>query len=105
MNKIIGFREDGLRGLHFYIRGMEYPVVAAEYTAADSYAFECLDASVKAGKMDSESICEWCMNHRIYFRILYGVRVKNILKDPKKTIRFLKLRSRLRQYSSAAGAP
>ena len=80
---------------------MEYPVVAAEYTTADSYAFDCLDRNVKAGRMTSESICEWCMNHQIYFRILYGVRVKNVLKNPGKAVRFLKMKNRLRQYAAA----
>lgn len=100
MPKVLGFDPEGLKSLHFFINGLDYPVVAAEYAENDSYAFRCLDASVKAGVMDSESVCEWCMNHRIYFRLLYGVRLRTVLRSPRKTWRFLQMRTRLKQYSS-----
>lgn len=98
---IIGFPEDGLRALHFYIKGLEYPVVAAEYTQQQAGAFRYLDASVKKGDMNSEQVCQWCINHHIYFRILYGIHLTDALRDLRKTVRFYRMRRRLKQYSAS----
>ena len=103
MKNILGFQEDGLRAIHFYINGLDYPVVAAEYTDHDTCAFQYLDSNVKAGIMNSEQICEWCMNHRIYFRLLYGIRLRHILLNPRKAWEFLELRFRLKQYAQMCG--
>ncbi|MBQ4177307.1 MAG: hypothetical protein II640_07585 [Lachnospiraceae bacterium] len=99
-NEVLGFRKEGLRGLHFYIKGLEYPIAAAEYSERDAQAFRFLDKNVKDGTMDSERICEWCINHGIYFTFLYGVRIKHVLSDPLKALRFLQMRGRLKQFSA-----
>ena len=99
-NEVLGFRKEGLRGLHFYIKGLEYPIAAAEYSERDAQAFLFLDKNVKDGTMDSERICEWCINHGIYFTFLYGVRIKHVLSDPLKALRFLQMRGRLKQFSA-----
>ena len=36
INKVLGFREEGLQGLHFYIKDLDFPIVAAEYSERDS---------------------------------------------------------------------
>ena len=99
-NEVLGFRKEGLRGLHFYIKGLEFPIAAAEYSERDAQAFRFLDKNVKDGTMDSERICEWCINHGIYFTFLYGVRIKHVLSDPLKALRFLQMRGRLKQFSA-----
>ncbi len=99
-NEVLGFRKEGLRGLHFYIKGLEYPIAAAEYSESDAQAFRFLDKNVKDGIMDSERICEWCINHGIYFTFLYGIRIKHVLSDPLKALRFLQMRGRLKQFSA-----
>jgi hypothetical protein len=98
--EVLGFRKEGLRGLHFYIKGLEYPIAAAEYSERDALAFQYLDENVKAGIMNSERICEWCINHGIYFTFLYGVRIKHVLSDPLKALRFLQMRGRLKQFAA-----
>ncbi len=100
VGKVLGFREEGLRGLHFFIKGLEFPVVAAEYSERDAQAFHYLEENVKAGIMDSESICQWCISHQIYFSLLYGIRLSHVLRNPFKTWRFLQLRVRLKDYAA-----
>ena len=100
--KVLGFREEGLRGLHFYIKGLDYPIAAAEYSERDAMAFRILDKNVKAGRMTSESICRWCISHRIYFTFLYGFRISHFLTDPRKMWRYLQMRLRLKDYSALA---
>ena len=38
MNELLGFKEEGLKGLHFFIRDLDYPLVVGEYTPKDAYA-------------------------------------------------------------------
>ena len=97
--KILGFREEGLKGLHFYIKGLEFPVVAAEYSERDKGMFRYLDTEVKEGRMNSEEICQWCISHKIYFSLLYGIRRWHVFRNPGKTWRFLQMRVRLKNYA------
>ncbi len=100
MNELLGFKEEGLKGLHFFIRDLDYPLVVGEYTPKDAYAIRCLNESVRKGGMNSEQICEWCINHRIYYRLLYGIRISHILRDPLKAVEFVKMRGRLKMYAA-----
>ena len=97
--KVLGFREEGLRGLHFYIEGLDYPIVAAEYSEKDALAFRMLNRSMKKEPFTSEKLCEWCINHRIYFSFLYGFQARHFFADPVKMWRYLEMRVRLRDYS------
>ena len=56
VNKVLGFREEGLRGLHFYIKDLDYPIVAAEYSERDAMAFRILDQNMKTCPMNSETV-------------------------------------------------
>ena len=98
--KVLGFREEGLKGLHFYIRGLEFPVVAAEYSARDHMMLSYLDEIVKDEAAGSEEICQWCISHKIYFSLIYGIRLSHIFRYPGKTWRFFRLRGRLKIYAA-----
>ncbi len=100
VEKVLGFREEGLRGLHFYIKGLEFPIVAAEYSDRDAQLFEYLDRNVREGIMDSESVCQWCISHQIYFSLLYGIKLRHVFRYPLKTWRFLQMRVRLKDYAA-----
>ena len=100
VNKVLGFREEGLRGLHFYIKDLDYPIVAAEYSERDAMAFRILDQNMKTCPMSSETLCQWCINHRIYFTVLYGFRIKHFIVNPLKMWRYLQMRVRLKHYSA-----
>ena len=97
--KVLGFREEGLRGLHFYIKGLEFPVVAAEYSVRDEQMLQYLDNIVKKKHIDSAQICQWCISHKIYFSLLYGIRRWHVFRNPGKTWRFLQMRVRLKNYA------
>ena len=103
--KVLGFREEGLRGLHFYIKGLEFPVVAAEYSERDGQMFQYLDDIVKKEHIDSAEICQWCISHQIYFSLLYGIRLSHVFRYPGKTWRFLKLRVRIKNYAVSLQDP
>lgn len=96
---VLGFREEGLRGLHFYIKGLEFPIVAAEYSERDAQMFRYLNTYIKKECMNSEEICQWCISHRIYFTLLYGIRLRHVFRNPGKAWRFLKLRVRIKNYA------
>ena len=98
VKKVLGFREEGLRGLHFYIDGLEYPIVAAEYSEQDALAFRILDRHIKSSRMTSEALCKWCISHKIYFSFLYGFRIRHYLGHPLKAWRYLQMRLRLLHY-------
>ena len=98
--KVLGFQEEGLKGLHFYVKGLEFPVVAAEYSERDTMLFQYLDVNVKKSLMDSEEICRWCISHKVYFRVLYGIRLSHVFRYLGKTWRFLKMRGRLKKYAA-----
>lgn len=97
--KVLGFHEEGLRGLHFYIKGLEFPVVAAEYSERDMLMLRFLDQMTGEGNMDSEEICQWCIRHKIYYSLLFGIRLSHVLRYPVKTWRFFRLRGRLKIYA------
>ncbi len=100
VGKVLGFHEEGLRGLHFYIKGLEFPVVAAEYSERDAKLFEYLDKNVREGIMNSETICQWCISHQIYFSLLYGIKISHVFRYPRKTWKFLQMRVRLKDYAA-----
>ena len=98
--KVLGFREEGLTALHFYIEGIEFPVVAAEYSERDHLMFRYLDELVKSGTIDSEEICQWCIRHKIYYSLLFGIRLSHVFRYPGKTWRFFRMRGRLKVYAA-----
>ena len=100
---VLGFRKEGLKALHFYVKGLEFPVVAAEYSDRDMLMFRYLDQMVKEGDMDSEMICQWCIRHRIYYSLLHGIRLRNVFRNPVKTVRFFQMRGRLKNYAVRQG--
>lgn len=100
---VIGFREEGLKALHFYVKDLEFPVVAAEYSDRDNIRFQYLDQMVKNGDMDSESICQWCIRHKIYYSLLHGIRLRSAFRNPGKTLRFFQMRGRLKNYAASQG--
>ena len=101
--KVLGFREEGLQGLHFYIKGLDYPIAAAEYSPRDAMLLRILEKNVADGLMTSEAICEWCISHGIYFTVLYGYSFRHFLADPLKMWRYLQMRVRLKDYAALAG--
>ncbi len=100
MSELLGFKEEGLKGLHFFIQGLDFPLVVGEYSSRDTYAIQCLNENVKKNRMGSEEICEWCINHGIYFRLLYGIRLRQVVRDPRKAVKYLKMRGRLKEYAA-----
>ena len=49
--------------------------------------------------MGSEEICQWCIRHKIYYSLLFGIKLSHVLRYPVKTWRYFRLRGRLKDYA------
>lgn len=93
--KIIDFNPEGLQGLHFYMEGLNFPVVLATYSDWEETQVSYFTKNVKAGNFDTEAVCQWCISHQIQYRIVYPISKKAIVKHPYKYYKFLKVKRNL----------
>lgn len=95
MGKIIKLPEDNLKGLHFFTGGMNFPVVAGSYSEWEKQQLSYLESNLSSTGFNTESICQWCINHNIQYQILYPLRKISILKNPYKYYKFMQLKKKL----------
>lgn len=95
MDKIINFNPEGMKGLHFYIEGLNFPVVLATYSDWEEVQVSYLSKNIQSGSFNSEAICRWCISHQIQYRIVYPIRKSSIFKNPYKYYKFLQLKRKL----------
>lgn len=95
MKKIIKLPEENLQGLHFFMKGMNFPVVAGSYCESEKQQLSYLEANLYSVGFNTEVVCQWCVNHNIQFQILYPLRKISILKNPYKYYKFLCLKKKL----------
>lgn len=95
MKKLLKFNEEGLKGLHFFMHNLNFPIVAAAYTEWEHTQLTYLENNFKTANFTTESLCQWCINHQIQYQIVYPLSKIFILKNPYKYFRYLQLKSRL----------
>lgn len=95
MNKIIKLNPEGLKSLHFFVEGFNFPVVAASYTNWERQQLSYLASNVQNVYMNTEAICQWCVNHKIKYQILYPIKKSSIILHPYKYLKFLQLKKKL----------
>lgn len=95
MGKIIKLPEENLKGLHFFTSGMNFPVVAGSYSDWEKLQLSYLESNLISVGFNTESICQWCINHNIRYQILYPIRKSSILKNPYKYYKFMQLKKKL----------
>lgn len=95
MNKLIKLDPEGLTGLHFFVQGINFPVVAASYNEWEKQELSYLVSAVQKGHMNTETICQWCIHHKIKYQILYPINKTSIVLHPYKYFKFLQLKKKL----------
>lgn len=99
MKKLLKFKEEGLKSLHFFTKDLNFPVVAAAYTGWEHMQLSYLEQNFQSTGFNTEALCKWCMNHHIEYQIMYPIKRISILKNPYKYFKFLQLRNRLQNSS------
>ena len=95
MSKVIKLPEENLKGLHFFTKGMNFPVVAASYSEWEKQQLSYLESNLSSTGFNTESICQWCISHNIQYQILYPIRKSSIFKNPYKYYKFIQLKKKL----------
>ena len=95
MDKIINFNPEGMKGLHFYIEGLNFPIAIGTYSDWEEVQVSYLSSNIKNGGFNSEAICRWCKSHQIQYRIVYPVKKSSIWKNPYKYYKYLQLKRKL----------
>lgn len=96
MSKIIKLSKDNLQGLYFFVEGLNFPVVAASYNSWERQQLTFLETNLSSTCFNTEAVCQWCINHNIQYQILYPLRKIDILKNPYKYYRFIRLKKKLK---------
>ena len=95
MDKIVNFNPEGMKGLHFYIEGLNFPIAIGTYSDWEEIQVSYLSSNIKSGGFNSEAICRWCKSHQIQYRIIYPVKKSSIWKNPYKYYKYLQLKKKL----------
>lgn len=96
MSKIIKLPEENLQGLHFFAKGLNFPVVAGSYSTWEKQQLSYLEASLNSTGFSTEAICQWCISHNVRYQILYPLKKISILKNPYKYYKFIQLKKKLK---------
>lgn len=94
MKEKIRLNKDGLISLHVFAEGLQFSVMIAAYTEWEDVQIRYLDENFITYHFDSEALCRWCQSHKMKYQILYSM--KNVLRNPRKTLEYLRLRYCLR---------
>lgn len=95
MKKIINLEPEGMKSLHFYVEGLNYPVAVGIYSDWQETQLSFFVQQMKKHPMNTEDICRWCISHNIPYQIVYPINRKVIIKHPYKYYKFLQLKKRL----------
>lgn len=96
MNQIINFVPEGMKGLHFYMEGLNFPVVLATYSEWEETQVSYLTDNIKSERWDTIDVCRWCINHQIQYKMVYLVSKKNVIKHPYKHYKYLRLKHKIK---------
>lgn len=92
---IIEFKKENLKVLHFFVEHLDFPVAVATYNEWEEQQICYLERRYECFKMNTESICKWCINHRINYQIIYPINKIFIIKNPYKYFKYLQLKRKL----------
>ena len=97
MTNIIRLELEGMQSLHFFVKGLRFPVVVGMYSDCDELQVDYLLRNLQHGSVNTKRICIWCMNHQISYQILYPIGYYEIIRNPLKYFDFLLLKWSLRK--------
>ncbi|MCD8110427.1 MAG: hypothetical protein LUE14_10080 [Clostridiales bacterium] len=67
----IDFSTENLMAIHFFADSLEFPVAAAAYSEQDESMLTTLEFNFQAAGHTTESLCRWCISHKIQYRIIF----------------------------------
>lgn len=97
---VLKLPKENLISLHFFVERLNFPVAAASYNEWEEQQISYLENNYKSLNLNTESICEWCINHNIQYQILYPLNKISILKNPYKYFQYLQLNRKLEFFVS-----
>ena len=92
---IIEFKKENLKVVHFFVEHLDFPVAVATYNEWEEQQICYLEKHYECFKMNTESICKWCINHRFNYQIIYPINKIFIIKNPYKYLKYLQLKRKL----------
>lgn len=95
---IIEFKKENLKVVHFFVEHLDFPVAVATYNEWEEQQICYLEKHYECFKMNTESICKWCINHRINYQIIYPINKIFIIKNPYKYLKYLQLKRKLNSF-------
>ena len=98
MKQLLDFKPEGMTALHIFTKNVNFPIAVAAYGDWEKQQLSYLEYNFQSGRYTTISLCQWCVNHHIQYRIIYPLSFKSIIKNPRKYIYFLRLK-RILHYS------
>lgn len=99
MKRLLNFNEEGLKGLHFFTEHLNFPVVAVSYSEWEKQQLSYLEHNFQSGRFTTTSLCQWCINHHIQYRIVYPLSIRSIFRNPYKYMKYLQLKHMLNKVA------
>lgn len=99
MKQMLDFNSSGLKKIHFLTDDLNFPVAIAIYSEEEEMKMSYLLKNIKLGDFSTETICKWCVGHRIQFQIVYPLKKISILKNPYKYYQFIRLKRKIHCYT------
>jgi hypothetical protein len=90
---------DRIKDMHIFIDPKSFPV--AVFTHDEWEAREL--SYVKPEEHNTESLCRWCINHNIEYRLLYPLSITHFLRNPGVYYRYGRLKARLNRRRKQLG--
>lgn len=70
MGEYLNFKEEGLKGVHFFMDKLEYPVVIAVYTKQEELLVKCMEEIFPTSGFTTEGIAKWCEEQGLEYRVM-----------------------------------
>lgn len=82
MKRILKFNEDRLKGLHFFTKHLNFPVAVASYSDWEEQQISYLEHNFQSRGFTTENLCQWCINHKIQYQIVYPPQKAKYFQKP-----------------------
>lgn len=96
---LIKFEQEGLKELHFFAEGINFPIAIPIYDDWQKTQFQYLLSNIKSTKFSSFDICKWCIIHKLQYQIIYPIGKVSILKNPYKYFMYKQMCIKLKKFS------
>jgi len=95
----LSFEKQDLQGIHFFTEGLNFPVATVSYSEWETNQINYLESNFQKVGFTTESLCQWCINHQIQYRIIYPIKNISIIRNPYKFYKYLQLKRNLKEHS------